>query len=159
VQRGATLLLLRAPDKSTRQVEGELARLVGHSSVPVLAHARCDVALAVDAAGVQLPERDLPTADARALLGWNRLLGRSVHSLAAARQAESEGADYVVFGPVFATTSHRAQAPAGLAALRQVCLGVRIPVLAVGGVDADRSRQCLAAGAQGFAAIGYFQRR
>ncbi len=153
------MLLLRAPWLSTRQVEIELRRLVEAAPVPVLAHSRCDLALAVGAAGVQLPEADIPTVDARALLGPDRLLGRSVHSLPAAKQAEAEGADFVVFGPVFPTASHPGQAPVGLGALGDVCLGLRIPVLAIGGVDGARSQECLAAGAQGFAAIGYFQRR
>ncbi|MDQ6636361.1 MAG: thiamine phosphate synthase [Candidatus Dormibacteraeota bacterium] len=153
------MLLLRAPELSTRQEEVELRRLVEASPVPALAHSRCDVALAVGAAGVQLPEVDIPTVDARALLGTHRLLGRSVHSLEAAKQAEAEGADYVVFGPVFPTASHPGQPPVGLGALREVCLGLRIPVLAIGGVDDERRQECLAAGAQGFAAIGYFQRR
>ncbi|MBJ7602631.1 MAG: thiamine phosphate synthase [Candidatus Dormibacteraeota bacterium] len=153
------MLLLRAPELSMRQVEMELRRLVDASPVPVLAHSRCDVALAVGAAGVQLPEVDIPTVDARTLLGPDRLLGRSVHSLAAAKRAESEGADYVVYGPVFPTASHPGRAAVGLGALRDVCLDLRIPVLAIGGVDDMRSQECLAAGAQGFAAIGYFQRR
>jgi len=106
---------------------------------------------------VHLPERDLPVAGARRLLGPDRLVGRSVHSVDAAVRAEAEGADYVVFGSVFASASHPGQEVAGLAALERVAAAVRIPVLAIGGVGADRVAACLAAGAAGFAAIRYFE--
>src|SRR5438552_4629480 len=118
--RGATLLQLRDPAATARRLEREAASLVPAASAPVLVSGRADLALASGAAGVHLPERDLPVAAARGLLGPGPLVGRSVHSAAAARRAEAEGADYVVFGPVFASTSHPGQRPAGLAALRAV---------------------------------------
>jgi thiamine-phosphate diphosphorylase len=137
-------------------MEAEVTRLVAESRVPVLLSSRVDLALACGAAGVHLPEQDLPVAAARRLLGGDRLVGRSVHSPAAAREAEAEGADYVVFGPVFATDSHPGRVPLGLAALREVTATVAIPVLAIGGVDAERAAVCRRAGAAGFAAIRYF---
>lgn len=156
---GATLLQLRNPGASARAVEREAGRLVTEATVPVIVNSRVDVALAVGAAGAHLPEADLPVAAARRLLGDARLLGRSVHSAEAAVEAEIQGADYVVFGPVFASASHRVQPPAGLAALREVARRVAIPVLAIGGIDAARAAACLEAGAAGFAAIGYFDGR
>lgn len=156
---GATLLQLRNPGASARAVEREAARLVTEAPVPVIVNGRVDLALAVGAAGAHLPEADLPVAAARRLLGDARLLGRSVHSAEAAVEAEIQGADYVVFGPVFASASHRGQPPAGLAALREVARRVAIPVLAIGGIDAARAAACLEAGAAGFAAIGYFDGR
>jgi thiamine-phosphate pyrophosphorylase len=155
---GATVLQLRDPAATARALEREACRLVHEAAVPVLVSARADLALAAGAAGVHLPERDLPVAGARRLLGPDRLVGRSVHSVEAAVRAEAEGADYVVFGSVFASTTHPGQAVAGLAALQQVAAAVRIPVLAIGGVDAGRIGACLAAGAAGFAAIRYFER-
>ncbi|HYW22718.1 MAG TPA: thiamine phosphate synthase [Terriglobales bacterium] len=157
MDRGATLLQLRDPGATGRALEREACRLVREAAVPVLVSARADLALAADAAGVHLPERDLPIAGARRLLGPDRLLGRSVHSVEAAVRAEADGADYVVFGSVFASASHPGQAVAGLGALQRVAAAVRIPVLAIGGVDADRVEACLAAGAAGFAAIRYFE--
>jgi thiamine-phosphate pyrophosphorylase len=155
--RGATVLQLRDPGATLRRLEEEATRLVAESPVPVLVSARVDLALATGAAGVHLPESDLPVAAARRLLGGDRLLGRSVHSVEAASQAAAEGADYLIFGPVFATGSHPGRAPAGLAALSEVTAAVAIPVLAIGGVDAERAKECLRAGAAGFAAIGYFK--
>jgi thiamine-phosphate pyrophosphorylase len=156
VERGATLLQLRDPAATSRALEREACHLVAEAAVPVVVSARADLALAAGAAGVHLPERDLPVAGARRLLGPGRLVGRSVHGEDAARRAEAEGADYVVFGSVFASASHPGQEVAGLAVLERVAVAVGIPVLAIGGVDADRVEACLAAGAAGFAAIRYF---
>jgi thiamine-phosphate pyrophosphorylase len=156
--RGATIVQLRDPDATARVLEGEAGRLVAESAVPVVVGGRADVALAAGAAGVHLPELDLPVAAARRLVARPLLAGRSVHSIAAAIEAEAQGADYVVFGPVFATASHPGSAPAGLEALRGVVEAVRIPVLAIGGIDPERAAACREAGAAGFAAIGYFRR-
>jgi len=76
-----------------------------------------------------------------------------------ARQAADEGADYLVFGPVFETASHPGRPARGLEALAEVAAAVPIPVLAIGGIDAERARACREAGAAGFAAIGYFRER
>src|SRR5205085_1281191 len=95
-----------APSDAALAMElgAEAARLVpAVAPVPVVVSARIDVALAAGAAGVHLPERDLPVATARRLLGPDALVGRSVHSEEAAVTAEREGADYVVFGSVFAS--------------------------------------------------------
>jgi thiamine-phosphate pyrophosphorylase len=156
VERGATLLQLRDPEAGGRMLLEEAHRLVEASPVPVLVGARADVAVAAGAAGVHLPEHDLPVAAARRLVGSESLVGRSVHSVAAAARAQAEGADYVVFGAVFDSASHPGLPSVGLVALREVVEAVRIPVLAIGGVDARRAEACRAAGAAGFAAIGHF---
>ena len=152
----ATILQLRAPALSTRALEKEAAELVATASVPVLVSSRCDVALTSGAAGINLPESDISVADARMLLG-TRLIGRSVHSSAGAQVAEGEGADYVIFGPVWPSASHPGTAPAGLAELARVVRSVRIPVLAIGGVTEERVAEVLASGAAGYAAIRLFE--
>jgi thiamine monophosphate synthase len=80
-----------------------------------------------------------------------------VHSVDAARRAQAEGADYVIFGPVWNSASHPDVRPAGVEALRAVAAAVRIPVLAIGGVTEERVAEAHAAGAAGFAAIGMFR--
>jgi thiamine-phosphate diphosphorylase len=157
-ERGATHLLLRMPDVHARSQYRELTALLGATPLPVLVRGRPDLALATGAAGVNLPEADIPVAAARSLLGPDRLLGRSVHSLAAASVAEAEGADFVVFGPVFPTPTHPGSPGLGLAALQEVARALAIPVLAIGGVDAARGAACLAAGAAGYAAVRQFTR-
>jgi thiamine-phosphate diphosphorylase len=151
----ATILQVRAPQSTARDIEREASALVAASPVPVVVSSRCDIALAAGAAGVHLPEHDIPIVAARTLMG-ERLVGRSVHSLESALRAEAEGADYVIFGPVWASASHRGSAPAGISALAQVARALHIPVLAIGGVTELRVAECHAAGAAGYAAIGMF---
>lgn len=151
----ATILQLRAPHLSAAQIEREARELVAHSPVPVLISSRVDVALGCGAAGVNLPERDIPIADARTLLG-DRVVGRSVHSLDGAIRAQAEGADYVIYGPVWASASHPDAAPVGVEALARVAAALHVPVIAIGGVTAERIAECHRAGAAGYAAIRIF---
>jgi thiamine-phosphate diphosphorylase len=152
----ATIIQLRAPGLSTARLETEARELVASTSIPVVVSSRCDVAIAAGAAGVHLPESDISVAEARTLLG-RRLIGRSVHSIGAAQQAESEGADYVIFGPVWESASHAGTNAAGLDALAQLVRWVGIPVLAIGGVTEVRVNELLAVGADGYAAIRLFE--
>ena len=152
----ATVLQLRSPRMTARELEVNAIELVGSSPVPVLISSRCDIALASGAAGVNLPERDISVEDARRLLG-QRLVGRSVHSVQSAVDAERQGADFVIFGPVWLSESHAGVEPQGIDALSAVAHAVQIPVLAIGGVTEDRIAECEAAGAAGYAAIRLFQ--
>jgi thiamine-phosphate diphosphorylase len=114
---------------------------------------RLDIALAVPTAGVQLGNGSLPVSAARALnpLWW---IGKSVHDLAEAEAARTEGADYLVVGPVFATASHPGRAPLGLERLQAIASAVDgLPVIAIGGITADRVRDVKQSGAYGVAAI------
>jgi thiamine-phosphate diphosphorylase len=152
----ATVIQLRATALSTSALEKELHTLVASASVPILVSSRCDLAIACAAAGVNLPESDISVAEARILVG-RRLIGRSVHSAASAQAAEHDGADYIIFGPIWESASHPGTAPAGLAALADVVGSVGIPVLAIGGVTRERVAEVLAAGAAGYAAIRLFE--
>ena len=86
-----------------------------------------DVAQACYADGVQLGEDGLPVPVVRRLLGEGKLIGRSIHSVEAAMQAESEGADFLVVGTIFTTGSHPSAKPAGVELLAEVALQVTIP--------------------------------
>ena len=152
---GATIIQLRAPMLSTREVEREAATLNAQSALPVLVSSRCDIALAAGLAGVNLPERDIPVADARRLLG-TRLVSRSVHSLEAARAAEHEGADLLIFGPVFETATHPGGTARGIEALARVAATTNVPVIAIGGVTRERIEQVLSV-CSGYAAISLFR--
>lgn len=159
LRQGATIVQLRIPGATGRLLEKEARAFIPTSHVPVVIGSRCDVALAVGAYGVHLPEADIPIADARRFLDGDRLVGRSVHSVEAARAAAAAGADYLVFGPVYSTVSHPGHAPIGVEALREVCAAVKVPVLAIGGVDGARITETANAGAAGYAAIGAFAPR
>jgi len=116
---------------------------------------RADVALAASADGVQRTHSSLPVAALRGITPAGFLVGASVHSEAEARGAAAEGADFIVFGPVYDTASKRRYGPPqGLAALEAVTRAVDRPVLAVGGLTPERVTDVLAAGAAGVAVIG-----
>ena len=164
-EAGADWIQIREKDLEARSLV-ELARFAAAetrgASARVFVNDRLDVALAAAAAGVHLGEQSLPL---QTVIEWRRsagrldfLIGVSCHSLESAHAAERSGADYAFFGPVFATPSKAAfGAPQGIGRLREVCASVEIPVLAIGGVNLENARACIAAGAAGIAAIRLFQ--
>ncbi len=126
--------------------------------VPLCINDRLDVALAVRADAVHLGQDDLPLAEAlrvRASARADRLaIGISTHDLDQARAAAAGGADYIGFGPVFATrTKMGAGAVAGLSALRTVTSAVRVPVVAIGGITLATVAAVARAGASAVAVI------
>jgi thiamine-phosphate diphosphorylase len=115
---------------------------------------RVDVALAVGADGAHLGVRSLPVSVARRLLGSPGRVGASVHSMAEAETAVTEGAEWIFAGTVYGTPSHPGQKPAGPAFLGDVArVAGGVPVLAIGGVTPGRVAEVLAAGAWGVAVI------
>jgi thiamine-phosphate pyrophosphorylase len=136
---------------------------VAPAACRVLVNDRLDVACAVGAAGVHLTEQSISVADAKQFarergLPASFLVGASTHSLDSARAAADSGADYITFGPVFATPSKAGYgAPQGIERLAAVCRSLSIPVLAIGGITPENAGACRAAGAAGIAAIRLFQ--
>jgi thiamine-phosphate pyrophosphorylase len=115
---------------------------------------RVDLALATDADGAHVGQEDLPAASARRLLGPRRLLGVSTHSLAQAEAARQAGADYIGFGPMFATgTKDTGYEPRGLNALRGIRRAVSLPILAIGGITHENVTMVIEAGAAAPAVI------
>ena len=120
----------------------------------LLINDRIDVALACDADGVHLPGHSFAVADARALLGPRRLIGVSTHHPDEVAAAAAAGADFAVFGPIFATPSKATYgAPQGLDALARARRAAALPLFAIGGVDADTAAAVRDAGADGVAVI------
>ena len=123
----------------------------------VLINSRVDVALACGADGVHLPADSIGVSAVRQI--FPLLVGVSVHSLDEAKRAQTDGANYVLFSPVFESVSKPGYGPpAGLETLRWVCNQTAIPVLALGGVTQENSLRCVEAGAVGVAGISLFQR-
>ncbi|MDE2718411.1 MAG: thiamine phosphate synthase [Chloroflexota bacterium] len=114
---------------------------------------RIDVALALNADGVQLPEDGAPVAEARRTVGPNMLIGRSVHSIGGAIEAESSGADFLIAGTIFPSASHPDGPAQGTDFLRSLCREVSIPVLAIGGVTSENVVDVMEAGCSGGAVI------
>jgi len=126
-----------------------------HHGARLLINDRADVALAVGADGVQRTHASLPVAALREITPPGFLIGASAHSTAEAREAAAQGADFVVFGPVYDTPSKRRYGPPqGLAALEAAAAASTRPLLAVGGITPERVGEVRAAGAAGVAVIG-----
>ena len=156
---GVDMIQLRERDLPARTllaVADAIALRAEQAGAAILINDRADVA-ACAGAGVHLTTRSM-TADAvRRAFGEQMLVGASTHNLDEARAAAGEGADFIVFGPVFETESKKTYGPpVGLAALREAAEQVPIPVIALGGIKPDNFQDALEAGAAGVAAISMF---
>jgi len=155
VAGGATMVQLREKDLPAGELYalGRQLRPLATGRCALVVNDRLDVALACRADGVQLGATALPLAEARRLGGPALLLGRSVHSVAEAIAAEREGADFLILGTIYATRSHPGQAPAGPGLVASVRAAVRLPIIAIGGIDRSNLAEVMAAGADGVAVI------
>ena len=161
---GVDLIQLRERRIADRDLLGLTRRVVAAvqgTAARVLVNARADVALAAGADGVHLPASSMPASRIRAILPPRFLLGRSVHDLDEAVAVEQQGGcDYLILGTIYPSASKPPGHPAaGVDTLARVCAAVRLPVLAIGGIDHDRLAEVAATGAAGVAAIGVFTTR
>jgi thiamine-phosphate pyrophosphorylase len=150
VEGGVNAVQVREKDLDTEALAALAARLRAAIGGRALLIVNGDAPAAAEAGadGLHLPE-DAPFQRPPGL----RLVGRSVHSAEAAALAGREGADYVIAGPVYETASHPGVAPAGVRLVSAVAAAVSVPVLAIGGVTAERVAELRAAGADGVAVI------
>jgi thiamine-phosphate pyrophosphorylase len=155
---GLRAVQLREKDLEARELlalADTLREATQRHGARLIVNDRADVALAASADGVQRTHASLPVTALREITPPGFLVGASVHSEAEAREAAAEGADFIVFGPIYDTASKRRYGPPqGLAALQAVTRAVDRPVLAVGGLTPARVTEVLAAGAAGVAVIG-----
>jgi thiamine-phosphate pyrophosphorylase len=156
---GASFIQVRERDLGGAALLELTAALVAaakaHPRARIVVNDRLDVAIAAHAAGVHLPAAGLPIAAVRAKSPARFLVGRSVHSVAEAREAAKAGADYLVCGPVFATPSKAAFGdPIGPEVLRKAAEAVRVPVWAIGGITVENAPGLRALPIAGVAVIG-----
>ena len=156
---GVRLIQYRAKQSSAGElfaVARQIGERVRRSGGTFVVNDRADVAQAADADGVHLGQEDLPVELARHLMASGaRLIGCSTHTLAQVRQADQSPADYVAFGPVFATRSKTEPDPVvGLAGLRAARQETRKPLVAIGGITLENAPSVIAAGADCVAVIG-----
>ncbi len=158
---GGRWLLLRDKDlpRAERIALGRrLTEIASPHGATVLMSGDVEAATEADAAGVHLP-RDGDPGAARARLGPSALIGISAHDLGEIERAAAAGADYATLSPVFASASKPGYGPAlGLEVLSEAAAAVGLPVLALGGITAERARDCLEAGATGVAVMGEVMR-
>jgi len=157
IEGGATAIQLRDKEATTRElIEAGLAlrELTRERGVAFIVNDRVDVALAVDAEGVHVGQDDMPAKLARKLVGPDKIVGVSASTLEEALQAEADGADYVSASPVFSTpTKPDAPPPTGLEGLQAFVEALRVPVVAIGGINESNVEEVIKAGAAGVAVI------
>ena len=140
-------------DKGEQLADARAIRaLCRERSVTFIVNDHADVAVAVDADGVHLGQKDLPIEAVRPIVG-ERVIGVSTNNADEARAAEAAGADYIAVGSIFATRSKEVTRPASLDRLREVKAAVRVPVVAIGGIDASNIASVVDAGADAAAVI------
>ncbi len=154
---GTPAIQLRERDLSARELvtlAHEVQAVTASCRSQLLINDRVDVALALEGVGVHLRSNSLPLPVVRQMLGPQRLLGISVHAVEEAMQAEAQGADYIVLGPIYETPSKQVFGPPlGIHTLEKACTLIRIPIIGIGGVTAARAREMRRAGAFGAAVI------
>jgi thiamine-phosphate pyrophosphorylase len=154
---GVRAVQLREKDLGGRELfflAEKVAKLCRRFHAVLLINDRVDIALAVDADGIQLGSASMPVEAARALIGEEKSIGVSTHSLEEARRAERAGADFLLFGPVYFTPSKTAYGkPQGPAPLAEVVEKISLPVYAIGGIKPENVGEVKKTGARGVALI------
>ena len=161
VRAQVSFIQLREKKLSARtlfQLTTEAARITRDSATRLLVNDRADIARAARADGVHLTTRSIPAAVVRRAFGTEFLIGVSTHTLAEARAARDDGADFAVFGPIFETPSKRDLGqPLGLGQLAMAANAVKpFPLVAIGGITPETAGAALQAGASGIAGIRLF---
>jgi thiamine-phosphate pyrophosphorylase len=148
---GVDLLQLRGKNQSAAKIEKlavELRLVLSERGVPLIINDHPQIAQNVQADGVHLGQDDLPIAEARKIVGPGCAVGKSTHSIDQAIRAFYEGADYIGFGPIFATPTKPDYPPIGLDDIARVHESVRIPIFCIGGIKLDNLAKVIEAGAR-----------
>jgi thiamine-phosphate pyrophosphorylase len=157
VSGGAELVQIRDKGTPVRELLRDLKRCVEFASrkgVTLIVNDRCDLVLSSDAMGVHLGQDDLPPAEARALLGSEKIIGFSTHSLAQVAKSSSLPVQYLGFGPIYPTATKQDPFPVvGLRRLARACQTSSLPVVAIGGIRLEQVTEVLEAGAASVAVI------
>jgi len=151
VEGGVDLIQLRGKNKSIEELmelSAELHELTAKSSTPLIVNDHAEIARRVPIEGVHVGQDDDTIQLARRKAARKILVGKSTHSLEQARAAQSEGADYIGFGPIFATPTKPDYTPIGLEDVRRVYAEVNLPIFCIGGINIDNLQSVIDAGAR-----------
>ncbi len=151
VTGGVDLIQLRGKGRSINELinlASDIHEITSRSDTPLIVNDHAEIAARVPVEGVHVGQDDDSIVVARQKAGRDLIVGKSTHSLAQAHAAKGEGADYIGFGPIFATPTKPNYTPIGLGDVRQVHLDVSIPIFCIGGVNIDNLQQVIDAGAK-----------
>ena len=150
IEGGVDLIQLRGKGKSLDELAGHAARLhelTAKSSTPLIVNDHAQIASQLPVEGVHVGQDDDPIEVARSKARRTVLIGKSTHSLEQALAAQREGADYIGFGPIFATPTKPDYAPIGLTHIRRVHAEISLPIFCIGGINIDNLQSVIDAGA------------
>ena len=153
---GVTFLQLREKDLNTEnflQEAEEMKKLCAAYRVPFVINDNVEIARTVGADGVHVGQDDMPAWKVREILGEDKIIGVSAQTVEQAIKAEKDGADYLGVGAVFPTSSKADAVEVEHATLRDICVAVQIPVVAIGGISAENVSQLAGTGIDGIAVI------
>jgi thiamine-phosphate pyrophosphorylase len=157
IRAGVKIVQYREKDLGTREMineAGKIGKLCKKNDVLFIVNDRVDIALAVDADGVHLGNEDIHYSTARKILGNMKIIGLTVHDIGEAIEAERIGADYVGISPIFETeTKPDAGMPAGIDLIKYIRKVIKIPFIAIGGINEDNVKSVVEAGARSIAVI------
>ena len=156
IEGGVDLIQLRGKNKSIDEladIAAALHEITSRSSMPLIVNDHAEVARKASVEGVHVGQDDDSIQVARRKTGCAVLVGKSTHSLEQARAARAEGADYIGFGPIFATPTKPDYAPIGLSEIKNVHSDVTVPIFCIGGIKLDNLEEIIAAGAQRVAIV------
>ena len=151
IDGGVDLIQLRAkarPSGEVATIATALQEITLRRGVPLVINDHPAIARSMRAEGVHLGQDDLSIAEAREIVGPDCVVGKSTHSVDQAIRAFYEGADYIGFGPIFATPTKPDYSPVGLEEIRKVHDAVRIPIFCIGGIKLENLPDVIAAGAR-----------
>lgn len=149
IQGGADAVQLREKTMSDGEflaLAKEFRRITSQSKILFLVNDRAKIAKKVDADGLHIGQSDLTIHSARKIIGYNRILGVSTHTIVQARKAQLEGADYISVGPLFPTITKDYEPPVGLDYLKEVKREITIPFVAIGAINHENLNEILLAG-------------
>ena len=156
IKGGVDLIQLRGKDQSIDELVDlakELHELTSRSSTPLIVNDHAEVASKVPVEGVHVGQEDDSIEVVRRKAGRAVVVGKSTHSLKQAHAAQREGADYIGFGPIFATPTKPDYEPIGLKDIKQAYLDVNLPIFCIGGIKIDNLKEVIAAGARRVAIV------
>ncbi len=159
VEGGVDLIQLRGKGKSLDELAGCAARLhelTAKSSTPLIVNDHAEIAREIPVEGVHVGQDDDPIKVARRKAGRQIVVGKSTHSLEQALAAQCEGADYIGFGPIFATPTKPDYPPIGLTDIKQVHAEVNLPIFCIGGINIDNLQTVIDAGAKRVVMVSAF---
>jgi thiamine-phosphate pyrophosphorylase len=156
IEGGVDLIQLRGKGKTIAELvdlAAGLNAITSRSSVPLIVNDHAQIARRVSVEGVHVGQDDDPIEVARRKAGRNLLVGKSTHTVEQALAAVCEGADYIGFGPIFATPTKPDYAPIGLSGIEQVHTEVNLPIFCIGGIKLENLNRVIAAGARRVAIV------